>query len=180
MVSDEAAGDGSSPPLDLGALYSAEFQRVVRVLRRVGVPPNEIEDVAQEAFLKALRFSSTFDRSKAARPWLLSIAYRAGVDHLRHPPRRDAVAPRTAVDPNPSLVATNLVAMGVRELQPALRSVLELHAVEGFTIVEIAEKLGLTVPTAYARYRAARLAFIAALGGDRYGSGADTRIPSRS
>lgn len=68
--------------------------------------PHLAEDAAQDTFLRAWRFRTSFDPARAFTPWLMTIARRAAVDvHRRealpyrggHDPEQD-----TAVDP-PSL-----------------------------------------------------------------------------
>jgi RNA polymerase sigma-70 factor (ECF subfamily) len=154
-----------SNALDLGGLYLAEFRHVAQILGLLGVPKDDLEDVAQDAFLKALRFASTFDAARPSRPWLLAIARRTAIDHLRHSLHevRTSLSPMID-DPNPALLATDLVAAGIRQVEPALRVIFDLHAAQGFTIPEVATILGLSLPTAYARYRLARMEFIEALG----------------
>jgi RNA polymerase sigma-70 factor (ECF subfamily) len=57
--------------------------------------PGTADDLAQETYLRALRSLSGFAARSSARTWLLSIARRVVVDHIRARrarPRRAAVA----------------------------------------------------------------------------------------
>jgi RNA polymerase sigma-70 factor (ECF subfamily) len=156
---------GSTPgPIDLGPLYLAEFRHVLVLLQRLGIPRDEVEDVAHEAFLKAIRFSATFDCSKPGGPWLLSIAHRAAIDHLRYTLRhtQNSTAP-TSVDPTRALLAADLVAAGLSRIAPIRRRVFELCELLGFSIAESARMLGISMPCAYTRYRVARSEFASAL-----------------
>jgi RNA polymerase sigma-70 factor, ECF subfamily len=54
--------------------------------------PGEADDLTQETFLRAMRSLPGFAGRSSARTWLLSIARRVAVDHVRAAVRR----PRTA------------------------------------------------------------------------------------
>lgn len=54
--------------------------------------PAEADDLTQETFLRAMRSLPRFAGRSSARTWLLSIARRVAVDHVRSAVRR----PRTA------------------------------------------------------------------------------------
>src|SRR3954467_9858232 len=54
--------------------------------------PGLAEDLAQETYLRAMGALPSFEGRSGARTWLLAIAPRVAVDHIRAVPRR----PRTA------------------------------------------------------------------------------------
>jgi RNA polymerase sigma-70 factor (ECF subfamily) len=54
----------------------------------------DADDVAQETFVRALRALSSFRGESSARTWLLSIAHRTAVDHIRRAQRRRLLAGR--------------------------------------------------------------------------------------
>jgi len=163
MRTTKSSSRGQAGPLHLGDLYRAESGHVAGLLMRLGVPKDDLDDVTHEAFLRVLRFSSTFDASQPGRPWLLSIAYRAAIDHQRHVLSALEPPPPPATDPIHRLLAADLVAAGLRQLSPAARRVFELHELVGLSLVEVSRQLGLSLPTAYSRHRRARIAFVAAL-----------------
>jgi RNA polymerase sigma factor (sigma-70 family) len=53
------------------------------------VPPSDVEDVMQRVFYEVWRSHARFDPSMSLRGWVLGIARKRAIDHLRK--RRDAV-----------------------------------------------------------------------------------------
>ena len=60
------------------------------IARRMGVSPAEIEDAVQDALLTIHVIRHTFDPGRPFGPWLVTIARRRIVDHLRRRQRRTA------------------------------------------------------------------------------------------
>ena len=56
------------------ALAREHQQAVFRLAYLILGDPADADDVAQEAFIRAYHALDRFDTSRAARPWLLSIA----------------------------------------------------------------------------------------------------------
>lgn len=140
------------------ALLDRHQQKVLRVLRLMGVPGRDREDVAQEVFIRVFRHLDGF---KAGRPfggWLYRVTVNASYDyHLktgRHArdevPWEDGAEDRTAHGgPGPDREAAS---RGLRErLEKALgelsdreRAVFVLRELEGLDTVEVARALGIT------------------------------------
>src|ERR1700761_6569230 len=53
------------------------------------VPQSDVEDVMQRVFYEVWRAHSRFDPQRSLRGWVLGIARKRAIDHLRK--RRDAV-----------------------------------------------------------------------------------------
>jgi len=123
---------------------------VYRVAARI-VGPDEADDVAQDAFLRAFHRLDTF-RGKSFRAWLLRITHNralnvvarrtpAPVDPVEQQERQQEEAPRRQ-DPARSLEDSERrarLARKLEQLRPAHRSVLVLRDLEGFSYEEIAE-----------------------------------------
>src|SRR5262245_32256419 len=94
---------------DFEKLYQAQVAYVVRTLRRLGVRPADLEDLAHDVFVVAYRRREDRDQSRPVRPWLFGIAYRVVGNHRqkahqRHEvPAEDATAPDEC--PSPEEVA---------------------------------------------------------------------------
>jgi RNA polymerase sigma-70 factor, ECF subfamily len=123
---------------------------VYRVAARI-VGPNDADDVAQDAFLRAFHKLDTF-RGGSFRAWLLRITHNRALNVVarRTPepvdPRaeqgreEDEAPPRQ--DPARSLEDSERrtrLATKLEQLRPAHRSVLVLRDLEGFSYEEIAE-----------------------------------------
>jgi RNA polymerase sigma-70 factor (ECF subfamily) len=133
------------------ALVERHRAVVVRVAARV-VGPQDAEDVAQDAFLRAFHRLERFRGDATFRTWLLQITHNTALNALAR--RRDATTPLDAVAeeerPEPGVQRTPAERLESRErrerldlklkaLSPAHRAVLVLRDVEGFSYDEIAE-----------------------------------------
>jgi len=127
----------------------------------------DAEDVAQEALLRAYRsFDRLRDRSRF-RGWLVRISFRIALDRLRSSKRREQrdtewSQPEQQV-PTPTvedLAASNQfhasLERALEELPEKLRLVLLLAAMEGHTIEEISDIVGVSVGTVKSRIFYAR------------------------
>jgi RNA polymerase sigma-70 factor (ECF subfamily) len=123
---------------------------VYRVCARI-VGPDDADDVAQEAFLRAFHRISRFRGEGPFRGWLLRIAHRAALDALERRKRisttpSDELEDMVALDgPHTATPADELEVSERRErlerklgqLRPAHRSVIVLRDLEGFSYEEI-------------------------------------------
>jgi RNA polymerase sigma-70 factor, ECF subfamily len=114
------------------------------------------EDIAQEAFLAALRALPRFDRSRPLRPWLHRIVVNRAIDFARSRRLRQEVDADAV--PEPAAPAERTPGLG--ELGPALaalspehRAVIVLRYLLEFTPGEIAELLDLPRGTVNSRLR---------------------------
>jgi RNA polymerase sigma-70 factor (ECF subfamily) len=138
-----------------------------RVARGVLRNAADAEDVAQEALLRAYRgFDRLRDRSRF-RAWLVRIAFRLALDRLRSAKRREQrdtlwsqpaylPPPATAEDIAVSNQFQEHLERALDELPEKLRLVLLLSAMEGYTIEEIAEMVGVPTGTVKSRIFIAR------------------------
>ena len=125
------------------------------------VPQPDIEDVMQKVFYELWRVHERYDPSMSLRGWVLGIARKRAIDHLRK--RKDVVVPldsmREITGDDGREVAERLVwADEVRsalDLLPVLqRNVIELAYFDGYTQSEIA--LALDIPLGTVKTRTAR------------------------
>jgi RNA polymerase sigma-70 factor (ECF subfamily) len=163
-------GSGAIPTL--GELFTMHAGYVWNTLRRLGVPPSELEDLTQDVFLQVDRHRADFDTTRPVRPWLFGFAYRiASQDRRRAHRRRETYGdPDTALHPGPSpdeqLEAgerRRLVIEALQRIDLERRAVFVLYEIDGAPMGEIAESLGIPVNTAYSRLRTARAEFAAAV-----------------
>jgi RNA polymerase sigma factor (sigma-70 family) len=125
------------------------------------VPQPDIEDVQQRVFYEVWRVHERYNPDLPLRAWVLSIARKRAIDHLRK--RRDVVVPiesmREIVGDDGRDVAERLVwASEVRSALDMLpepqRTVIELAYFDGYTQVEIA--VALDIPLGTVKTRTAR------------------------
>jgi RNA polymerase sigma-70 factor, ECF subfamily len=67
--------------VDLAVVYREQKDFVRRVVRRIGVPERDVDDVVQEVFLKVGAALDRFDPARSLRPWIAVIALPMARDH---------------------------------------------------------------------------------------------------
>ncbi len=79
LVERARAGDHAA----FGILVDRYQHVVVRAVRAVIGPGDEVEDVAQDVFLRAFRRIGGFRGEASVKTWLLAIAWRQALSHRR-------------------------------------------------------------------------------------------------
>ncbi|MGH7477663.1 MAG: RNA polymerase sigma factor [Longimicrobiales bacterium] len=134
--------------------------------------PADVEDAAQETFLRALRGIETYDPRRPFPPWLYQIARNVARDRVAVDARRQAEVPSpTLVSrlPGPDVVlerseARARVDAAIARLPERQRTAFYLADVEGYATGEIARIMGLSPGTVRSHVHHARRALRAALG----------------
>ncbi|HZG35496.1 MAG TPA: RNA polymerase sigma factor [Gaiellaceae bacterium] len=147
-----AAQRGSASGIE--ALFRLHWTRAYRAAYLVVHDAPAAEDIAQEAFLSALRHLDRFDRRRPFGPWLHRIVVNRAVDWARARQLRaeaelgDAVAaPEARAELDRSLLAA------LAALPPDHRAVIVLRHLLGYTPGEIGELLALPRGTVNSRLR---------------------------
>ena len=127
---------------------------------------HEVQDVAQEVFLKVFTRIQAFDERSKFYTWLYRVAANAAKDHLKKRRRRPAVAledDATVVDRGrgPAGHAAQqetraIVREAIDSLPETYRTVLTLRELEGLAYTEIAEVLKVSLGTVESRLHRAR------------------------
>jgi RNA polymerase sigma-70 factor, ECF subfamily len=138
---------------DLEALFRAHWPRAYRAAYLVVHDSAAAEDIAQEAFLAAIRALDRFDRRRPFGPWLHRIVVNRAIDWARARALRSEVALVDGAAPagergNPETVATALAS-----LSPEHRAVVVLRYLLGYTPGDIAALLELPRGTVNSRLR---------------------------
>lgn len=145
-------------------LYRAYFDRLrIFCERRVGSAA--AEEVAQDAFVKALRALPRFSGERRFYPWLTVIASRLCIDHVRRQGRiqpRDDIDPGSVDDGHDARISlqTDLANLdrALGRLGPRHAEVLDLREFRGLTYDQIAGHLGVPHSTVEALLFRARKA----------------------
>ena len=143
---------------DLEALFVSHWPRAYRAAYLIVGDHAAAEDIAQEAFLAAVRRLDWFDRRRRFGPWLSAIVANRAIDWTRartarresglDPVDLDAAAPEpVAVGYSPQVLAA------LRDLPPEQRAVVVLRYVLEYTPGEIARALELPRGTVNSRMR---------------------------
>ena len=160
---------------------------VFRVIRGM-VPGAEVEDIGQEAFLRAYRSLGQVQQGSSVGPWLARIAVNLCYDHLRRlrwrqersfselGPEETTVLDRLARDERAlgdidRLFLRNLAEKLLGQLAPQDRAILLLKEREGMETKEVAKILGCSEVAVRLRLFRARRALRTLLGKESHPGG---------
>lgn len=165
-LSDESllAGLGSSDPAASAAFVARFRDRVFGLTLSILRDRGAAEEAAQEAFIRAWRYSKAFDPKRGAvAAWLLTIARNVAIDML---PRRpvDPMDPEVLValegkkrdidDRDNPFLETEAVRAALADLPGDQRRALVLAVLHGYTAREISELDHVPLGTVKTRIRA--------------------------
>jgi RNA polymerase sigma-70 factor (ECF subfamily) len=160
---DDAARLRRGDTAGLLGLMERHQDRLFRYLRRLLGDDAVAEDAFQQTWLRVAERIGRYDARRPFGPWLFAVARNLALDHLRRrgPQSLEEIdepeAPRDS-DPLARAAAGQRkagIAEAVAGLAPLDREVLTLRFEEDLALPQLAETLGVPVPTAKARlYRA--------------------------
>lgn len=167
---------GDKKAFDL--LVSKYHRKVIRLISRLVRDPAEVEDIAQEAFIKAYRSMPQFRGDSAFYTWLYRIAVNTAKNVLVASNRRpvplsdltrsddesdaEPWTPEAGIDSQTpeAMLSSRQVAQTVdkamQALAPDLRTAIMLREIEGLSYEEIAEAMNCPIGTVRSRIFRAR------------------------
>jgi len=137
----------------------------MRVVRRMGVPESEVEDLTQEVFVVLHRRIADYDAAHAMRSWLFGIVRRVVADYrrlarVRHEGRSEAVVTLTTPPDQTAALerrdARRILDAALDAMPDEQREVFVLYELEGMPMREVADAVGCPLQTGYSRLHAAR------------------------
>lgn len=155
-------------------LFSRYQQKILNLVGRYLRDSQDVEDVAQEAFIKAYRALPRFRGDSAFYTWLYRIAINTAKNHVvargRRPPGVDVDVEdaefmtgnemlRESESPEAAMARDQLVAViddAIAELPEDLRSAVTLREFDGLSYEQIAEIMDCPVGTVRSRIFRAR------------------------
>ncbi len=138
---------------DLERLFREHWPRAYRAAHLVTGDAAAAEDIAQEAFLAAVRNLDRFDRRRPFAPWLHRIVVNRAIDWTRARKLRAEVELGDWVPGPPAPEPEGGALSRIAELAPEHRAVVVLRYVLEYTPGEIAELLDLPRGTVNSRLR---------------------------
>jgi RNA polymerase sigma-70 factor (ECF subfamily) len=151
---------------DSSAAWMLEHGAFVwRVLRHLGVPEQQLEDLSQEVFMVMFRQRAQFEGRSSERTWIYGIcrnlAGNARRRQRRKPETLSEAVPELATGPEQGVeLQRNRAQIALRaalsQLPQTLRMVFVLYELECMRMSEIASALELSVTTGYSKLRQAR------------------------
>lgn len=169
----ELAPATAMEPTDDAALTFTQVFRsyapyILGLVRRLGVRPSDVEDVAQEVFLAIHASLPKFEGRARLKTWLCSICFHKVEDYRRQAYRRREVVTRASeVEPDTVDEDTphediarkqrvQLLESILARLPDAQRQVFVLYELEELPMIDVARIVECPLFTAYGRLRSAR------------------------
>lgn len=151
---------------DLGAaraLYDRHAPRVFRLAYRMCGDPDLAGDLTQDVFVRVFRQLGQFRGESAFTTWLHRVAVTTCLNTLRKVKRfrgreveLDHAHDQSGKAPDRDPVLYAALTTAIEALPESLRIALVMHAIEGYTHVEIAAALGIAEGTSKSRVFEAR------------------------
>ena len=157
-------------PASAAEVFKEHGAFVFRLLRRLGVPEADLDDLTQEVFIVVHRSLDRYEERNHMRAWLYRIAVRAASRHRRSQrptssldsldeKESDLKGPEETVQDSQAREDFDRL---LSVLDDERRAVFVLYEVEELSMEDVANVVGCPVATAYSRLRAARKAILAA------------------
>ncbi|MGM1059728.1 RNA polymerase sigma factor SigM [Saccharothrix sp. Mg75] len=180
LIAAHAAGD----PHAFSELVRRHRDRMWAVALRTLRDPEEAADALQEAFISAFRAAASFRAESQVTTWLHRIVVNACLDRMRRRQTRPTVplpeaGPGEPVSPRDAMAEreTRLVVQeALNELPEEQRAPILLVDVEGYSVAETAQMLGIAEGTVKSRCARGRAKLAKVLGHLR-NRGADANVP---
>ncbi|MGH3980323.1 MAG: RNA polymerase sigma factor SigM [Pseudonocardiaceae bacterium] len=169
---DLVAAHASGDPHAFSELVRRHRDRMWAVALRTLRDPDEAADALQDAFISAFRAADSFRGQSQVSTWLHRIVVNACLDRMRRRQARataplpeegpgEPAAPRDAIADRETRLA---VADALAELPPDQRAAVVLVDVQGYSVAETAELLGVAEGTVKSRCARARVKLAILLG----------------
>ena len=127
----------------------------------------DAEDVLQEGFVRVFKNLHQYRQQGELGAWIRRIMVTSALNFLKKNARYqndlafDKIEMHPVTDENPELLLdTKELASLIQQLPTGYQTIFNLHAVEGYTHVEIGELLGITDGTSRSQYARARALMI--------------------
>lgn len=150
------------PHGDFQEFYEANYGRIVAMAAAVLGSRHEAEDIAQEAFARALARWSRLGSYDLPEAWVRQVAIRLAIDSGRRVRRAIRVSVKMAAQRHPpppdATDALQFTALGsaLKQLPVRERQVVVLYYLADMPVAEIARECGLAAGTVKARLANAR------------------------
>jgi len=144
-------------------LYEEFARHMLGVCYRYTRSIRDAEDVLQEGFVKVFNKLHQYKQEGELGAWIRRIMVNTALNFLKRNRKyqdemfftNDYLHPVSDEDPSIRLESKELAHL-IRQLPPGYQVIFNLHAVEGFSHVEIGELLGISDGTSRSQYSRAR------------------------
>ncbi|RYY55069.1 MAG: sigma-70 family RNA polymerase sigma factor [Chitinophagaceae bacterium] len=144
-------------------LYDTYAESMLGVCYRYTRSVRDAEDILQEGFMKVFLHLGQYKQEGELGAWIRRIMVNTALNFLKRNRKyqegmfftEEYLHPVTDEDPSRRMEAKELADL-VRQLPQGYQVIFNLHAVEGYTHVEIGEMLGISDGTSRSQYARAR------------------------
>ena len=148
-------------------LYEQFAQQMLGVCFRYTKSIADAEDILQEGFVKVFKHLHQYNFEGELGAWIRKIMVNTALNYLKKNKRYQydlsfddlVLHPVSTDDPHINLQTKELAEL-IRQLPTGFQTIFNLHAVEGYSHVEIAAMLGITDGTSRSQYARARALLI--------------------
>jgi RNA polymerase sigma-70 factor (ECF subfamily) len=148
-------------------LYEHFAPAMLAVCFRYTKSLSDAEDILQEGFIKVFKYLHQYKYEGELGAWIRKVMVNTALNYLKknRKYRYDlsfdelVLHPVSADDPGVNLQARELAEL-IRQLPTGFQTIFNLHAVEGYTHVEIGAMLGISDGTSRSQYARARALLI--------------------
>jgi RNA polymerase sigma-70 factor (ECF subfamily) len=165
LLQEEPAASHESARVGFAAMARTHQDALLAFATRLTRNPADARDLVQDSLERAFRRADTFTVGTNGRAWLFSILHHTFIDRSRRQkaePRSESVddvevpANEPGEAPAWTAITAETLASAVASLEEEFRSVYDLHAREGLSYQQIAERLGIPSNTVGTRLIRAR------------------------
>ncbi|MFC0771717.1 RNA polymerase sigma factor [Terrimonas alba] len=144
-------------------LYEQFAEIMLGVCYRYTRSMRDAEDVLQEGFVKVFRYLHQYKQQGELGAWIRRIMVNTALNYLKRHRKyqeemfftEEYMHPVADEDPAVRLQAKEIADL-IRQLPQGYQVIFNLHAIEGYTHVEIGEMLGISDGTSRSQYSRAR------------------------
>ncbi len=144
-------------------IYRHFYNYGMTICFRYAQNSEEAREILNDGFVKAFTKLDKYSPNLSFKAWFNKILVNTAIDHYRkkqsRPQTVDLVYAQHIETPAGILeeLSTQDILKMIQQLSPAYRMVFSLHAVEGFSHKEIANKLGISLGTSKSNLAKARI-----------------------
>ena len=148
-------------------LYDLFADTMLGICYRYTKSRNDAEEVLQQGFIKVFSNLHQYKSEGELGGWIRRIMVNTAINYLKRKPRYQLdlgfedsyLHPVVNAEPDINLNVKDLLNL-IRQLPPGYQTIFNMHAVEGYSHVEIGKMLGINEGTSRSQYARARALLI--------------------
>ncbi|SKA03342.1 RNA polymerase sigma factor [Sediminibacterium ginsengisoli] len=148
-------------------LYDLFADTMLGICYRYTKSRNDAEEVLQQGFIKVFSNLHQYKSEGELGGWVRRIMVNTAINYLKRKPRYQLdlgfedsyLHPVTNAEPDINLNVKDLLNL-IRQLPPGYQTIFNMHAIEGYSHVEIGKILGINEGTSRSQYARARALLI--------------------